>query len=132
MRRASLVAISVLLVVVLCGCMGPDDGRHVALFGIRFRNDLTHRIVLVACNTDGGARCDLIREPHPVDPGKQYSDGIAPGGRELWAVEAPDGRKLRCVNLHWVRYPGFIPLVSLSRAPPWTTPCPESPSQISR
>src|SRR5689334_3266236 len=61
-RRAWLIAVSIPLVVVLCGCIGPDyDGRHVAGFAIRFRNDLTHPVVLVVCNADGGARCNLIR-----------------------------------------------------------------------
>ena len=126
MRRATLF-VTFLLAVVACG-----GNNSVVAFSVTFKNDLGRPVLLTWCGVD-------TRHPHcakPGDasvyrlkPGGSYASGFAPGVPQVWAVEAPSGQKLRCVNLYWKVYPGFPPEFALSASGAWAIPCrpPSSP-----
>lgn len=109
--------------VVCTGCASTNDPDA---FGIHFTNDLGRPIVLALCNSSHSAKCEHPAYRDPVKAGESYPENIAPDVRTEWAVETPDGRLLRCVNLYWKHYPGHDQTFRLSGASRWANPCPPS------
>jgi hypothetical protein len=120
--RFLYLALAVL--IVSAGCASTNDPDA---FGVRFTNDLGRPVVLALCNSDHSAKCEHpAYRDGPLRVGDWYTENIAPDVRTEWAVETPNGRLLRCVNLYWEHYHGHEERFRLSGASRWANPCPPS------
>jgi hypothetical protein len=113
----------VLSAAALVGCdqraMNEPDA-----FGIHFANDLSQPVVLALCASDRSVNCGHADYQDHIGVGDATAENISPDVRTEWAIEASNGKLLRCVLLYWKYWPGHDETVRLSASPRWATPCP--------
>ena len=122
-RRILLVVVTLAAVVGLCQCqpkLDPDT------FGVQFKNDLHQPVRLALCKSDHSEKCDDPSYRERIVAGGALEENVGVDVRTEWAIELEDGELLRCVVLYWPRDPGHDVQISLTSAPSWANPCPDS------
>ncbi|PZS26829.1 MAG: hypothetical protein DLM59_17525 [Pseudonocardiales bacterium] len=117
-----IILASCLLLAVACRPPEPDA------FAVTFHNDLGQPVWLALCTSDHSATCEHPSYRSRIAPGGSVPENIAPDVGTEWAVQDKDGRLISCVLLHWRHYPGHPQELLLSKAPPWSNPCPDTTS----